>query len=202
MRTLETTIICAALLAIALAGCGTASKEIHSKSQSVRTDVFAEIKLGAPIHEGFAALSITANIKTPLEGYYIFESKESLHGKPGYPFLVSIDGQAVLWKINGVRESKPPYNKDGKTSRDPEAGEGMKYVLGKKLRLYPGVHRVFFSLPEESYFTEIDVNLKNGEDAVLEFNPIYSYKTSPIRIPTFLKGVEKYEAFLNGKQAL
>jgi hypothetical protein len=200
MRTLENTITCAALLAIALAGCGTTSKEIHSKSQSQRTDVFVEIKSGETLPKGFAKLLMKANIKTPLAGYYISESKASLHGKPGYPFLVNIDGQAVLWKVDGVTESRPAYDNDSKTSHDPEAKEGMKYVLEKSVRLRAGQHRIFLGLPEENYSTSVDIVLKDGEEALLEYKPIYRYKTFPVRMPTFLKGIDRYEVFLNGKQ--
>ena len=145
------------------AGCGTAVKEMQMKSQSERTDVFVEVKDGEPIPEGFADLIITANIKTPLAGYYMLASKKSLHGKPGYPFLINIDGQAVVWKSEGVLDSKPAYDKDGKTSLDPEAREGMKYALNKKVRLRAGSHRIFFGLPEENYSSTVDIELKDGE---------------------------------------
>jgi hypothetical protein len=200
MRTLETTIICAALLAITLAGCGTTSKEIHSKSQSERMDVFAEIKPGEPIHEGFADVLIKANIKTPPAGYYILESKQSLHGKPGYPFLVNIDGQAALWKVEGTRDIKRAYDKDGKTSHDPEAGEGIKYRLEKEVRLRAGTHKVFLGLPEDNYSIEVEITLKDGENAILEYEPIYNYKAHPTRIPSFLRGVAKYEVFFDEKR--
>jgi hypothetical protein len=188
------------VLVISLAGCGTASKEIQTKSQSERTDVFVEIKPGTPIHEGFAELLITVNIKTPCAGYCILESEQSFHGKPAYSFLMNIDGQAALWKAEGTRDIKPVYDKDGKTSHDPEAGEGLKYVLEKRLKLRAGQHRIFFSLPEENYSATTNIVLKSGEKAILEYKPIYRYKTFPTRIPTFLEGISKYEVFLNGKQ--
>jgi hypothetical protein len=168
----------------------------------VRTDVFVEVKDGEPITEGFADLIITANIKTPLAGYYMLASKRSLHGEPGYPFLINIDGQAVVWKSEGVLDSKPAYDKDGKTSLDPEAREGMKYTLNKKVRLRAGSHRIFFGLTEENYYLTVDFVLKDGDSSILEYKPIYRYKTLPQRIPTFLKGVSRYEVFLNGKQIL
>jgi hypothetical protein len=137
---------------------------------------------------------LRASIKTPLE------SDNSLYGRPGYSFLVNIDGQAAMWAVGGIKDSKPAYDTDGKTSRDPEAGEGIKYVLEKRLRLRAGQHHVFFGLPEENYSTITDIMLQDGEKAVLEYKPIYRYKTLPTRIPTFLKGIDKYEVFLNGKQ--
>jgi len=200
MRILETTIICGAFLAIALTGCGTTSKEIQAKSQSERPDVFIETMAGERTPKGFAVLLLRACIKTPLEGYYILDSNKSLHGKPGYPFLINIDGQAVIWKEDGFKDSKPAYDTNGKTSRDPEAGKGIKYAVEKRLRLHAGQHRIFFGLPEENFFITTDIMLKGGKKAVLEYKPIYRYKTLPTRIPTFLKGIDKYEVFLNGKQ--
>jgi hypothetical protein len=44
------------------------------------------------------------------------------------------------------------------------------------------------------------ISLKEGEASTLEFKPIYRTKKIPMRIPTFLKGIDKYEVFLNDKQ--
>jgi hypothetical protein len=183
-----------------LSGCGTASREIQQKSQSEKTDVFTEVKDGGTIPKGFADLVIKANIKTHIEGYYILESKESLHGKEKYPFLVNIDGQAARWEVEGIKDIKPAYDADGKTSRDPEAREGFKYVLEKKIRLNQGSHRVFFGLPEDKYSTEVEISLKEGEMSILEFKPVYRTKKIPTRIPTFLKGIDKYVVLVNDKQ--
>lgn len=98
-----------------------------------------------------------------------------------------------------MKEKRPKFDKDGKTSRDPEEGEGMKYALDRKVRLPAGSHKVFFGLPEEKYFVEIEITLKEGDVSILEFKPVYRTKRIPTRIPTFLKGVNKYEMFLNGK---
>lgn len=199
---MRTVILCFSILAGVLAGCGTTATEMQIKSQSERSDVFTEIKPGEPVQEGFAALSITASIKTPLAGYYILESQKSLHGRTGYPFLFNIDGQAAFWRADGFDDSRPAYDEDGGPSHDPEARQGMKYILTKRLRLRAGEHQVFFGLPEENYFVEVEIVLKGGEASVLEYKPIYRYETFPIRIPTFLKGIASYEIFLNGKQML
>jgi hypothetical protein len=202
MKTLTSLLICTVFFALMTAGCATAVKEIQMKSQSERTDVFVEVKDGGPIPEGFADLIISAKIKTPLAGYYVLASNESLHGKPGYPFLVNIDRQAVVWKSEGFIDSKPAYDKDGKTSLDPEAREGMKYELNKKVRLRAGPHRIFFGLPEENYYSAVDIELKGGENSLIEYQPVYRYKILPGRIPTFLKGIKKYEAYLNNTKVL
>lgn len=180
---------------ITITGCVT-SKEIIQKSKSERTDVFSEVKEDEIIPKGFADLVIKASIKTHLESYYILESKESLHGKPGYPFVINIDGQAAVWKVDGQREVTPAYDEKGK--RTHEGGEGMRYILEKRIRLSAGSHKVFLRLPDENYFKEFNITFKEGEVYVLEFKPIYKYKTRPYRIPTFLKGIKAYKVFLNG----
>jgi hypothetical protein len=175
-----------------LAGCGATTREITRMSQSERTDVFTEIVSEGPIPAGYADMVIRASLKTPLAGYYPLESKRTSHGKEIYPFLVNIDGQAVLWQVEGRKNLLPEYV-DGKTSRDPEAGEGMKYVLEKKIRLALGSHKVFFGLPDELYYTTVDISLRSGGLCVLELKPVYRYKTVPTRIPSFLKGVDTFE---------
>jgi len=178
-----------------LAACGATTKEIARMSQRERTDIFVEISEGqAPA--GYADMVIRAAIKTPLAGYCPLESKDPAHGKDIYPILVNIDGQAVLWMVEGRKHVLPEYV-DGKTSHDPEAGEGMKYVLEKKVRIAVGSHKVFFGLPEESYFTTTAISAKSVGLYVLEFKPVYRYKTSPTRIPTFLKGIDKFEVLYN-----
>lgn len=188
------------LTMLSLLACGTTTKEIQARTQSDKTGVFSETKGDEPIPKGFAGLTIRANIKTHVEGYYILESKETLHGKEKYPFVVNIDGQAARWEVVGIKDVRPAYDADGKTSRDPEAREGFKYNLEKKVLLSAGTHKVYFGLPEERYSTEVEISLKYGETGMLEFKPIYRTKKIPTRIPTFLKGIDKYEVFLNDKQ--
>jgi len=85
----------AILAGLSLLGCGTTAQEIQARSQSEKTGIFTEVQDGGIIPKGFAELTIRANIKTHIEGYYILESRESLYGKEKYPFLLNIDGQAA-----------------------------------------------------------------------------------------------------------
>jgi hypothetical protein len=186
------------LLLAFLAGCGATAKMIITKSQSERTDVFTEVTDTGARPQGSVDLVVKANIKTHVAGYYSGESETSLHGKPGYPFVLNIDGQAVVWKVDGQEHVKPAYDEQGKTSTDPEARKGIKYTMEKKLRLREGTHKVYLALPEDDYIVETDIALRSGEEAVLEFKPIYWHKHIPYRIPTFLKGIRKYEIYLNG----
>jgi hypothetical protein len=185
------------VMSIVLIGCGVTTSTINQKTQNARTDVFAEMKNGDSPAQGFVILAIKATIKTNLEGYYLFESKNSMNGKPGYPFVINIDGQAVVWKVDGQKEILPLYDQDGMTSHDPDAGEGIKYILEKKIQLRAETHKVFLGLPNEDYFKELEIILQEGKTYTLEFKPIYKYKTQPTRIPSFKKGIKEYEAYLN-----
>lgn len=179
-------------------GCGAAARMTAAQSQSVRTDIFTEATDAGARPQGFADLIVKANIKTHEAGYYIAEPEKSLHGKPGYPFVLNIDGQAAVWNVDGQKDVKPAYDEQGKTSKDPEARAGIKYILENKLRLRHGVHKIYFALPEDEYSVETEITLRDGEQAVLEFKPLYRYKTQPTRIPTFLEGISTYEVYLNG----
>ncbi len=76
----------------------------------------------------------------------------------------------------------------------------MKYTLAKRVSLRAGSHRVFFGLPGDDYFAEVEAILTEGETHVLEFMPVYRTKRIPMRIPSFLQGINRYDVFLNGKQ--
>ena len=188
------------LLGLALAGCGAAAKTIAMKSQSERADVFKEVSGDLAIPAGYADIVIKANIKTHLAGFYIGESGKAAHGKENYPFLINVDGQAATWNAAGVRDSRSNYDSSGRTSRDPEAGEGMKYELVRRIRLAAGDHTIFFALPEETYLLTIKVHLPEGRVTNLDFRPVYRYKTLPTRIDTFLKGVSRYDAYVDGNK--
>jgi hypothetical protein len=186
------------LVLAVLTGCGATAKMIAAKSQSERAEVFTEVADAGAKPPGCVDMVIKANIKTHVEGYYSGESEKSLHGKPGYPFVLNIDGQAVVWKVDGQKDVDPAYDEQGNTSRDPEAGTGVSYIMERRIRLREGAHKVFFVLPEDDYIVDADITLRSGEEAVLEFKPLYWHKHTPYHIPTFLKGVRKYEIYLNG----
>ena len=192
---------------ITLLGCGATTKEIRAKTLGEKTDIFHEVKGESTAPQGFADVVIKASIKTHHEGYYILESKESLHGKKGYPFVINIDGQAVTWKADGQGDNKPKYDGQGKAIADPEAGDGIQYVIEKKIRLAAGPHRIFLGLPEDDYAVETTLILKEGGPYVLEFKPVYKSKRKHYSIrkaerfkrnETYLKGIKKFDTFLDG----
>jgi len=184
-------LILALITGLILIGCGATAKEIRAKSLSERTDVFREVKEEGAPPNGFVDVVIKASIKTHLEGYYLLEP-DTRHGKPEYPFVLNIDGQAVTWEVAGQVEDSPKYDEKGR--KNPEGGKGMRYNLIKKLQIKPGLHKIFFALPGENKSAEITITLNERELSVLEFKPIY-YRYDGR--PTFEKGVSRFEVFLN-----
>jgi hypothetical protein len=182
------------VLMIALGGCA-ATQQIKIKSHSERTDIFREVREEGEIPNGCADLIIQASLKTHLEGFYMFELEESFHGKPRFPFLINVDGQAILWEINGQREIAPYYDEKGR--KNPEGGDGMRYVLKKRIRLSSGSHKVFFSLPSEGYLKQIQITLNDGCLYKVEFKPIYRRVKSNIQ--SFLSGINRFEVVFDGQ---
>lgn len=134
-------------------------------------------------------LDIRASIKTHTEGFYPLESRDFLHGKKGYPFVLNIDGQAVVWKVDGREETIPIHFEKG--GRNPEGGTGVRYDIQKRIRLAAGSHRVFFGLPAEDYYREFDVMLKSGKSYTLGFEPVYKKQRRDTR--KFLSGLDWIE---------
>jgi hypothetical protein len=172
-----------------LAGCVTTSQFMKARSQGARADVFEEVGEKDTVPRKYALLEIRASIKTHTEGFYLLESRDSLHGKKGYPFVLNIDGQAVVWKVDGREETIPIHFEKG--GRNPEGGTGVKYEIQKKIRLAAGSHRVFFGLPAEDYYREFDVTLKEGKSYTLAFEPVYKKQRRDTR--RFLSGLDWLE---------
>jgi hypothetical protein len=177
------------------AGCATASREMQSMSESIRTDIFIAAKEGEPVPEGYGELTIRASIKTHSGEHAVWWIKD-IHGKPGYPFLLNIDGQAAMWKAEGHVDDKPKSGDEG--GADPEAGSGRKYVLEERIRLREGPHTVFFGLPAEDYFTRAEIEIMAKRQGTLEFKPVYhKYGRTPNR--NFLLELEYLEVFMDGE---
>jgi hypothetical protein len=180
---------------VLLAGCVTTSQFMTARSQGARSDVFEEVGEKDTVSREYVLLEIRASIKTHVEGYYPIESKDSIHGKKGYPFVLNIDGQAVVWKVDGQEETIPIHFEKG--GRNPEGGTGVRYEIRKKIRLAAGSHRVFFGLPAEDYYREFDVTLTAGRTYALTFAPVYKQRIPNLqRIPgirRFTNGFDRYE---------
>jgi hypothetical protein len=163
---------------------------MKARSQGARADVFEEVGEKDTVPRKYALLKIRASIKTHTERFYLLESRDSLHGKKGYPFVLNIDGQAVVWKVDGREETIPIYFEKG--GRNPEGGAGVRYDIQKKIRLAAGSHRVFFGLLAEDYYREFDVTLKEGKSYTLAFEPVYKkQRREPRRFLSSLDWLEK-----------
>ncbi len=176
------------------AGCAGARTEIMNRSQSERTDVFSEVSENAPPAKGLVDLTVKASVKTHVEGRYLIESSDTLHGALEYPFVLNIDGQAVTWIVSGKPERTPHSEKEGEHA---EGGDGVRYELQREIRLKPGAHTVFFALPGEDVSTEITVNLREGRHSVLEIVPVY--RRYRYEGPRFDRGVDRLETHLKEK---
>jgi hypothetical protein len=182
-------VLFSALLAALISGCGSALQEINAKSLSTRSDVFVEIKNDETIPSGYANVIITVSIKTSPKGYYLWESNDSFSGKPGFPFVFNIDGQAALWKVDGQEEITATYNEKGE--RIPDGGRGIRYILNKKIRLATGSHKLFLVVPEDEFAREFVIFVKDGV-STLEFKSVYRgdhQRTTP----SFLNGIQFFE---------
>ena len=182
-------------IALPFIGCAIPSKEIKRESQKDGAVVFSEVKEESPIPKGFAEVLIKASIKTHEEGFYWFEPKKSIHGKPGYPFLVNIDGQIVTWKVDGKKEDIPPYDEQG--NKNYEGGVGVRYALERKIRLPGGSHTIALKLPAEKLTTKMEIVLKADRSHVLEFKPFYKHHKK--HASTFLCTIAGYDVFLDEK---
>lgn len=192
---------------MAIGGCGLSSKEIKAKAQSERTDVFTEVRDKSKPSKDYADLIIKASIKTHFEGYHVYPEK-SLHGDPLYPFVVNVDGQGILWEVEGKKEKTSVF--DDKGERMPEGGEGMRYTLNKTIRLSAGPHTIFFGLPGDIYGDNFQIVLKEGEQHILECKPIYrlhqpskketvpgSKRSGGRNVRSFIHGVSECTMLLN-----
>ncbi len=185
------------LCAVILYGCHGASEEIAAKSIDQRSGVFYEAGKEEKPSRDMVELVIKAQIKTHLEGFYILESRNSLYGRPTYPFLLNIDGQHVVWKMDGRKELTSYFDADGKWTID--GGPGMRYTLEKKVWIAPGAHTVFIALPGDDFAKQFEIALNRDKLNVLELKPIYHQNSH--RRQTYLRGIKDFEVVLGQSPA-
>ena len=183
-------LLTAVALMAALSGCYKTAKPV---SISQRTNVFAEVNDTAPPPEGMVHLTLKASVKTPTPEHYLLESKPLKPLSEGFPFELEVDGQEIVWKVQGALEKTPVSGPEG---RLPEGGEGIRYVLDKTIRLARGPHHVVFGVPYDDYYTEVKISLEEGEAHTLEFQPIYAMGRRGYE--TFFRGISRSAVFLDG----
>lgn len=169
------------------------AKQIREKSVE-QGAVFKELTDGMPT-PGFSVLIIRATMKTLKEGFYPFEFKSALHGKPEYPFVFNIGGQGVTWLAKGTLDIQQNIVEE---KRNPEGGEGMKYFLEKRIMLKPGAYKIYMGLTEETLQKEIDVTLSEGKTSVLQFMPLYFTGRYNRNAGSFYRGLRDFEVYLDG----
>ncbi len=175
-------------------GCATnfaMSDQIHGKAVE-QAAVFEEIKDNISSDRG-GVLAIKAKMKTVKEGFYPLESKNTLHGKPEYPFVFNIGGQGIVWQAKGLADKQTDRINE---KRNPEGGEGVKYVLEKRISIKPGTYKIFLGLAEENFLKEFEITLTGTGPSILEFKPVYGRDKG--KGPMFYRGISDFEVFLDG----
>lgn len=170
------------ILVPAFGACTSMRDSIKSRNVGIREDVFNELTEKTPIPEGYADIRILVSLKMHQPGYYLLDNKT--HGTPDYTLLINIDGQAVRFKAALKEEGIEPG-----TPSTPEAGEGIRYLFERNLRLKAGVHKLFVALPEDGVAVEKEIALQDGSDNNLELEPVYhSAKKKGIRDSVYIEG--------------
>ena len=204
-----------AIYGIILGSCGTAlHNTIRTNATDKRANVFSEINDQGDPSQGFADVVVRASIKTNDETNSLIESKGIYNGENEYTFSLKIDGQSIIWRVMGERESID--HGDEKDINHQEYGKGIRYVLDKKIRVAEGNHRVVFTIPGKNYLTkQAAINIKAEGKYILEFKPKYkslcvtthikrrhpkpSYSCDRGKI-TFSAGIKDFEISLNGNK--
>ncbi|WP_298271115.1 hypothetical protein [Geobacter sp.] len=179
-----------------MSGCADSSALIRTSRTSIRTDIFQELSNGGPVPAGYADLLVTSSLKTHMPGIY---SVKDIHGTPDYKLLLNIDGQAVQ-----LRGSLREENIEPRGLRDPEAGEGIRYMFGKKLRLKAGMHRIVIASITDEIAIEREITLADGSVNSLVLEPLYGTTSGKRRpafygVTSFSEGIKGFRVVLNGK---
>lgn len=172
----------------------TAVKEQIQKKGVEQANVFEEITDGNT-EDGFCVLTMRVTMKTPREGFYPLESRNSLHGKPEYPLVFNIGGQGVTWLAKGLPDNQPESMDE---RRNPEGGGGVQYTLEKRIRMKSGTYNIYIGLTDEKFQKDVEITLTGASSSILEFKPIYLKDRG--KGPTFYRGISDFEVFIDGKK--
>jgi len=179
-----------------LSACAKNVELIKSMSTTTHDDVFQESVGEAAIPSGYAHLNVLASLKTHKPGLYPFEKKA--HGTADYMLLLNIDGQAMHIRGELKVEDSAGF------SRDPEAGEGIRYNFSKGVRLKAGRHRIAVAIPDDAVVFVSDITLSEGSTNILMLEPVYGRMQGKQRPgfygrTSFTQGIDGFKAFLNGR---
>lgn len=188
-------VLISVLALMVLIGCAT-DRELITKAVSGAGDgALLEVAEAGPIPNGYADLLIVASIKT----HKPYPCEDKTHGTPEFRILLNIDGQST-WMQASIKEE----NIEPRGLRDPEAGDGVRYIFRKHLRLKEGRHKVIVAIPEDVIADEREIGLKGGSANDIILEPVYGIDGARKR-PTaytetsFLKGVRSFRMIFNGK---
>lgn len=184
-----------AVMLIVLVGCAEHTALHRENIASKRTNIFRVLISGETVPRGAAELFITASLKTHRSGAY---SASDSHGTGDYKLLLNIDGQTLSLRGNPRKERR-----ESTKLTDPEAGDGIRYTFGTRLRLDPGSHRILLALPADGIAVEREVTLIGGDSTRLVAKPLYSATPAKGRPmvytdTSFYAGISNIELLLNG----
>ncbi len=141
-----------------------------------------------PLPNGYGDLKISLNVKTRTSNAVLINSTGD--GTERYQLLIGINGQTQRLVGNMT-----PENSEYRGSRDPEAGNGVRYAFETTVRLPVGLHTMTFALPGDGVVLERTTEVKSGENRIV-LKPVYRNKNPHRRIgfngdTTYYEGVKK-----------
>jgi len=182
---------------IVLAGCAGNGDLLKRVNSPERSNVFTVVTTATPPERGFADLTIRASVKTHRTA--LFPLGNDPHGTSGYQLLVNIDGEP--YRISGWPGIEEGFSDTG---RNPETGEGIRYLFRAHLRLKAGSHRVIVALPGDRVATQRELRLEERTDNLLEVTPSYypdrrQLGPGSAGATSFREGISGLELSVNGK---
>lgn len=109
-----------------------------------------------------------------------------------YTFILLIDGKEIRESVKGIKEAD--------SSVIEERGEGVHYLLVKRIRIKPGIHEIILKSGEE-HGSKIEREFAGGKIYTLRFDPVYG----PARYgrpKNFREGVMYFEIYLETEEHL
>lgn len=170
-----------------LTGCASteAIKRLESRNgQGVFQVLDASAK---PLPDGYGDLQINLNLKTRTRDAVLINTTGD--GTERYQLLVGINGQTQ--RLTG---KMTPESGEYRGSKDPEAGNGIRYSFETTVRLPVGLHTMTLALPEDGVVLERRLEVKSGENRMV-LQPVYRSKNPHQRIgfngdTTYYEGVK------------